>query len=445
MLGIWWTPALAQSAAWTTPQLIFEGRGVIQSPVLVADAFGQVHAFWVFVPDQAENENQAHLIYYTRLDQPTWPVNDIFAGTKTDISMDAVMGGSGLGLLWAGDNFAWSGISPGPSAKDWSGPADAQAGFPYPGLAAAPDGSIWMAYGALTNEIYVQRFDRQRQAWDAPHLVGDPTNPNSAPDNVRMAISTDGRLHVVWAEYQLPIGWPPVGLYYAYSSDGGQTWAGRHRLAGAQFNQPNVVVGPDRQVYTTWTGTAGAGQKFFQESTDEGQTWESPVTVMKNLGGGSEGPPGLAVDSAGNLHMVFSHNGCVWYASRIDNNWSDPECISLGAAVNAQIENPSMALGLGNQLHALFWTNHRQLWYTSLQLSAPAHTPQPTPTLVTPTATVVVPTVTPTAAPTPLPDLGPPARPDQATQPGVWALLAGVVPVIVLFVIVAVSRIPRPR
>ncbi|MEP7358825.1 MAG: hypothetical protein ABI847_16370, partial [Anaerolineales bacterium] len=220
---------------------------------------------------------------------------------------------------------------------------------------------------------------------------------------------------------------------------------GRRRLAAAQFNQPNVVVGHEQQVYVTWTGTAGTGQKYFQESLDEGQTWEGTVTVEKNSGGGSEGPPELAVDAAGNLHMLYSHNGCVWYASRIDNTWSDPECIALGAAVNAHIEHPSLALGLGNQLHALFWTDHRQLWYTSLQLAAPGLAPRPTATLVTPTATVVPPTVTPTNTPTPLPDFGPPATPDQATQPGVWALVAGVVPVAVRTLVVIGARRPAAR
>ena len=354
------------------------------------------------------------------------------------------MGADGLALLWGGDNFAWAGSSPQPTAKEWTGPEDPQAGFGQASLARAPDGAIWMAFGAHTDEIYVQRFDAVRQAWEAPHLVGDPTNPNAAPNSVRMAIAADGRLHVVWAEYQLPNGWPPIGLYYAYSTDGGQTWAGRRRLAGAQFNQPNVVVGHDQQVYITWTGTAGTGQKYFLESLDGGQSWDEPITVMKTGGGGSEGPPDLAVDSAGNLHMVFSHNGCVWHVSRVDNNWSDPECISLGAAVSAHIEEPTMALGLGNELHVLFWTDRRQLWYTSLQLAAPALTPQPTATLVTPTVTVVAPTATPTTTPTPLPDFGPPATTEQATQPGVWAMVAGVAPVLILFgVIVAVGRTRR--
>ena len=29
-LGIWWTPALAQSGGWTTPMLIFEGPGLVR-------------------------------------------------------------------------------------------------------------------------------------------------------------------------------------------------------------------------------------------------------------------------------------------------------------------------------------------------------------------------------------------------------------------------------
>ncbi len=445
VLGIWWTPALAQSAGWNTPQLIFEGRGSIFSPALVADRFGQVHAFWIFQPDQSEGDNQGQLVYYTRLDQPTWPVNDIFAVPKAAGTLQAIMNADGLALLWAGRFFAWSGPSPHASAKDWNGPLDVLAGYAEAGLAVAPDGALWMTYGAGTNDIYVQRLNPDTGAWQAPQLVGDPTNPNTAPDGVRLAISADGRMHVVWAEYQLPNGWPPVGLYYAQSSDGGLAWSGRRRMAGALFNQPNVVVGPGQSVYVTWTGTAGAGQKYFQESIDGGQTWEGPIKVIDQGGGGSEGPPNLAVDSGGNLHMVFSHNGCVWYTRRENSIWSNPECISLGAARNAAIEQPVMALGLGNQLHVFFWTDRRQLWYTTLTLPIAGQAPQPTVTPIVPTATSVVPTTTPTPSPTPLPDYGPMAQPGQATQPGVWALVAGVVPVVVLFVVVAVSRRQRPR
>jgi len=353
---------------------------------------------------------------------------------------------AGLALLWGGNRFAWSNSSPGPTAKDWVGPRTLDAVYSESALTVARDGALWVIYSAIaTNEIYVQRLDPDRQIWEAPLLVGDPVNTNAAPDATRLAISADGTLHAVWAEYQLPNGWPPLGLYYAQSSDGGKTWSGRRKIAGQSYNQPNVIAGPNRQVYVTWTGTAGIGQKFFQESLDEGQNWESPVIVMKDLGGGSEGAPNLAVDSAGNLHMVFSHNGCVWYAGRENNIWSVPECISHGAAANSQIEFPTMTLGLGNQLHVLFWTDRRQLWYTTRTLPVAGLPALPTPTPFVPTATPVVPTAAPTPVATLLPDYGPPARPEQATQPGVWALVAGVAPVMVLVLVVAVFRRTRRR
>jgi hypothetical protein len=178
---------------------------------------------------------------------------------------------------------------------------------------------------------------------------------------------------------------------------------------------------------------------------DSGQTWNDPFVVMNQAGGGSEGAPNMAVDSAGNVHMVFSDNGCVWHAARTNGVWSAPECVSNGVVANASIESPAMALGLGNQIHVLFWTDRRQLWYTRQTLPVAGETPMPTPTAVVATATALATATTPAATQTPLPDYGPPAQQDQATAPGYWALAAGVAPVVLLTLIVAVVRRPRRR
>src|SRR5207248_6100379 len=77
-----WQPVDAQTGGWSAPQLIFEGRGSINAPALVADVYGQVHAFWMFQADQ-QSDGAQQQIYYTRLDRPTWPVNDIFIGPGT--------------------------------------------------------------------------------------------------------------------------------------------------------------------------------------------------------------------------------------------------------------------------------------------------------------------------------------------------------------------------
>ena len=53
-----WQTAQAQGDGWTQPQLIFEGRGVISAPTLIADVFGRVHAFWIFLADNQGDHPQ---------------------------------------------------------------------------------------------------------------------------------------------------------------------------------------------------------------------------------------------------------------------------------------------------------------------------------------------------------------------------------------------------
>src|SRR5258708_3013000 len=119
--GALWQPADAQTSGWSAPQLIFEGPGAINPPPPVADPSGQVHAFWMFQPDQQGDMAQQQ-IYYTRLDRATWPVNDIFIGPSTALAIKAVMTRRGLALLWGGNNLAQASVSPPASAQDWSAP-----------------------------------------------------------------------------------------------------------------------------------------------------------------------------------------------------------------------------------------------------------------------------------------------------------------------------------
>src|SRR5258708_5012095 len=103
-----WQPAQAQTDGWSQPQLIFEGRGNINAPSLLADAYGRVHAFWIFQADNQGDRPQQQ-IYYTRLDQPAWPVNDIFVSTSTPPALKSAISRNGLSLLWGGKFFATAG------------------------------------------------------------------------------------------------------------------------------------------------------------------------------------------------------------------------------------------------------------------------------------------------------------------------------------------------
>jgi hypothetical protein len=430
--------AQAQGSGWSEPALVFETTDTLRTPALVADRYGQVHAFWVLRPDDAFADIFSALLYYARLDLPEQPPVDLFTG---DIrGLQAAAGAGGLTLLWTGANYSLAGPKPLVSARSWTAPDNLASAYDNGGIATGPDGAVWIAYGVKdSGAVFAQRLDPEARDWGSPQLVAPSANFNGAPDAVHIAAGADGSLHVVWSEYQLPGGWPPLGLYYSRSTDGGQIWSAPLRFASGEGNQPNVLTGPEGQVYLAWTGVAGIGGKYFQESLNGGNTWEPPVDVLAaGTGGGSEGAPVLKLDSAGSIHMVYSNAGCVWHVGRTLGSWSAPECVSGG--IQQDIEEPTMDIGLGNQIHVLYWTRDGQMWLTSRTLPVPALDPLPLPTEQVPTATAVIPTPTPAPSPTPLPDFGPPPSAGQPAEASLWALAAGVVPAVVLVLLVLAQR-----
>jgi hypothetical protein len=149
----------------------------------------------------------------------------------------------------------------------------------------------------------------------------------------------------------------------------------------------------------------------------------------------------MAVDSAGGLHAVVAHQGCVWHFFLEGETWSAGECISEGLPPDTLKEFPAMTLGLGNQLHVLFWTDRQQLWYVTRQLDVAGIEPQVLPTEAPVTPTVEVPTETPVPTATYLPDLGPPPVVGASSQAARLSILAGIVPVVVFFLVVGAVRI----
>ncbi len=121
-----------------------------------------------------------------------------------------------------------------------------------------------------------------------------------------------GRLHAVWTEYQLPGGWPPTGVYYSRSTDGGVTWSAARQMAPEWHAQIGVTTVGNDAVHLVWRSTVGRDGTFHQVSLDGGDTWAAPDR-NDDLGGIS-GLPSFAVDTAGTLHYLI---GRVFYA-----NWA---------------------------------------------------------------------------------------------------------------------------
>jgi hypothetical protein len=438
-------PARAQDTGWSTPRLIFEGLGRLDWPQVIADKYGQVHALWLYGAEETGASGRLQL-YYTRLDVPNaQPIDvEVFNGSLT--SMNAEMMGAAIFATWNGRGYAQSAPAPGMTARDWFAPRELVDTYFHPGLAEGADGSMWMAYGAPSdNGIYVKRLDPETGAWDNPQPVSYTFTPNTAPDWTRIVVDREGRLHVTWVEYQLPEGAPAMGIYYSQSLDGGNTWSNPRQMAPGGYNQANVIIGPEQTIYVTYLGIAGVGGRYLVESNDSGRTWNETEELAPAGGAGTTGGVEIAIDSRNVVHVLFNDRGCIWHHERLETGWSEGECVSTPAFERALKEYPSMAVGLGNQLHVMFWTERKQLWYTTRTLDAPAIAAVPLPTLPPPTPTVPVVTATLEPTATYLPDMGPPPELGAATRVSMLSVVAGVAPVVLFFGVLLVARSLRRK
>jgi hypothetical protein len=300
-------------------------------------------------------------------------------------------------------------------------------------------------------------------SWSSESRISQTNSADASANYLEGAIGPDGTIHVVWVEYQLPLGWPPLGLYYSHSNDGGLTWARALELATENYNQINLVVTEENEIHCAWNGAAGTGGRYHRWSPDGGETWGNTNEVIPAGFGGSEGAPQLAVDSLGTLHMITTYDQRVWYAFFQGMRWSQPQNLlsgdengipPIGQYIDPRtvrhIEHPAMALNAGNQLHVVFWDerlsrNVIQYWYTTKQTSAsgleliPFPTPTAMPTLARPTANPggVVAIATPTLDF----DTGPEAdRPIESTG---WPVIAAILPVALLVGVVLFVKINK--
>lgn len=72
-------------------------------------------------------------------------------------------------------------------------------------------------------------------------------------------------------------------------------------VADGPYEYPDVAVSGDNNVLMTWSGTSGDRFKFYRSSSDGGLSWSENVTISTL--GGMQGYSGLAIDSAGRLHL----------------------------------------------------------------------------------------------------------------------------------------------
>lgn len=357
------------STNWSIPTKLFEVDGTqqIQWPIIISDDYGNVHLFWTV---QDRDSNELSLIFYARKNTYGWttPV-DVVAADVARAPSATIGKDDQIHLIWSGQNGIMYSQAPLQAAeffRNWSEPLLLTEANPNPGITSSPSGSIHMAAGVKNEGILKQVMDTETGSWHSPRLFPLNSSIESASDYVQLRVSKTGTIHMVWSEFFYPENWPPLGVFYARSTDGGESWSTPEMLDGDGYDQINVHVSMDNTIHAVWNGAAGTGGRYHSWSSNDGLTWSEPTEVIPPGLGGTEGLPQLVEDQTGTLYLLTTYEACAWYTAYQNHVWTAPECISgEEARITNFIEEPAMAVSEGNQLHAVFWDDRKRLWYTT--------------------------------------------------------------------------------
>jgi hypothetical protein len=299
-------------ATWATSRNLTWNSGGSYSPAITFDSSGNFHLFW---GDDTPGNSE---IYNKKSTDggATWTTGKRFTWTSGNSASPAI-------ALDSSGNFYlfWEDNTPGNFEIYYKKSADGGATWTTGKRLTWHSGDLWgkdIAVDSSGNlhlawcdhidlshsDIYYKKSTDGGTTWSTSQRLTWTSASSLAP-----AITADGygNLHVVWREESTPSGnWE---IYYKKSPDGGTTWLTSQRLtwtSGGSID-PDIAVDSSGNLHLVWAGDPPsepyALELYYKKSTDGGTAWTSGqrltwVTGLLNQ-------PVIAIDSYDNLHVVF--------------------------------------------------------------------------------------------------------------------------------------------
>lgn len=436
---------------WSRPQIISETTGTLATTglALAADGWGRLHLF--YLRQVGESSSTIDYVYWS--EQGWSPPVDVVASQRSLGSPRAAVDSAGtIHLIWDSSGV-WHAQAPAAQAwsvRDWSEPELIARSASSADIVAGPDNALYVAYlDASLREILLLRSTDGAQSWSGPSSIAQTVLPDAALGEVRLGLDAAGQLHAAWTEYQLPDGWPPVGVFYARSAETPERWMPPTQVAGPLHGQIGIATVGKDDIHLVWRSTIGGDGTCHQRSADGGETWLRLDQWAD--GGGFSGLPSFAVDARGQLHYVIGPAQYAYWDGTYLSSYQDVATLAVRGTDSGSrsTERAALAITSGNRLHVVFETGFQEIWHTSRHLDI---APLPTPTTaVAVSPTVAVGTGTATPEPTEVVQADPAAPPFSAGSdmqrplPTGTILALGVAPSILLVLVVVVVRLLKQR
>jgi hypothetical protein len=320
---------------------------------ITSDVVGNFHALWLQAPtapagSQSIAGDTQKMIRYARWDGAAWSESTVVvAGPEVSpVQLSATANEAGdLLVMWRSDPGCRLSFSRVPAARaynrlEWLDPVSLPTPdglCSSPSLAAGIGQEIFAAYAVPVNEgrgIYLNRSLDGGRTWQPSMQIFDGQAADWIMVDNPVLIADGSRLHLSWQQVSPLEPGIGLGLGYAYSDDGGETWQAMVTRAEERLRWAGMAAGAKGLVVRAWQW--GDNEQTIittQVSLDGGENWQPAVAVAytaKLLG-----QPELFADPFGVIHllqMVENHLGkatmehWVWGG----DNWMAGESLTLG-------------------------------------------------------------------------------------------------------------------
>ena len=369
----------ALKTVWSPLETISDRKSQAGLPAMSADTQGKVYALW----SQAADGNLGTDLYAAIWESNAWSRAAKVLGstsvlTETAIGNQAAKAEqpsvatdnqSRLHAVWSGGPngqilYSWTYVRDAMSAQAWTQPIALPAPSAVasqPSILADPRGDVLhVIYAVPFNEgrgIYYVRSNDDGATWQKPVLVFDAVTMKwDSVDRPQLALDAQRNiLHAVWLRTRLPDGAGTQAVAYSRSTDGGQSWSTPVTIVEGDTDWPRIAVSGEGQIQIVWNQapTQGSSQElqpteiWSQFSPDGGERWAAPALVP----GLDEvsGPVSLSADGARSFHIVGVGKGIGGESALLYNlwdggAWGERELFGLGQ--NATLGNAAVALAL---------------------------------------------------------------------------------------------------
>ena len=312
-------------------------------PQILVDSSGNVNVAW---EDGGTSSGGAALLLSRSTDAGMTFSPPVVAGSNVNNSARFSLVIDSRGNI----DLAWEGPYSGSDAIFFSQSKDGGATFSAPvrastvialvgplEMAVDSSGNIDLVWAAF-RDVFFARSSDGGTTFSTPIRFG---NISEAIPNPQLALDSKGNINVVYATVF------PAIVFFERSNDGGATFS-QTRLASSidgdiccEPTAPQIAIDSGDIVSVVWLGSSSsrfATDVFFTRSSNGGATFTTNKNIS-NMGTVGEGP-GIAVDGAGNINLVWGSGGDIFFSRSTDGGgtFSFPQNLSNNGQAQAPLQ-----------------------------------------------------------------------------------------------------------